>query len=273
MKSQWECYLQNLGEWQGSFTLLSPQGEQRDDTPSLLRLEGLDQNQKVRLTLQRQSQADVVLEFTSVGGGLKFFETGSFSQGTIQVAPFTEFGAELGLTQTNRRLRLVQIFNPTGELDRLTLIREQRRGTDAPERPPLTLDQLLGEWKGNAVTLYADLRSPVTYPTNLQIRRDGDTQLVQQLSFGDGSQSQTITSIASIEGSKLQFNQGPLPVQVLLLPDGASSTCPTCIKAGQPFFLEAGWLHQPNERQRLIRNYSDKGEWISLTLVTEHRAN
>lgn len=27
MRSQWECLLENLGEWQGSFTRFSPQGE------------------------------------------------------------------------------------------------------------------------------------------------------------------------------------------------------------------------------------------------------
>ncbi|MDJ0549650.1 MAG: DUF3598 family protein, partial [Microcystis sp. M49637_WE12] len=26
MLSQWECLLKNLGQWQGSFTRLSPQG-------------------------------------------------------------------------------------------------------------------------------------------------------------------------------------------------------------------------------------------------------
>ncbi|NJM69861.1 MAG: DUF3598 family protein [Scytonema sp. RU_4_4] len=31
MKSQWDCVLQNLGEWQGSFTHVSPQGELVED--------------------------------------------------------------------------------------------------------------------------------------------------------------------------------------------------------------------------------------------------
>lgn len=270
MKSQWECFLQNLGEWQGSFTLFSPQGELQQDTPSVLLLEGLDNHQTVRLTLQRRSQADLVLELNSVGGGLMFFETGAFSQGSIQIAPFTETGAELGLIYENRRLRLVQIMNPQGNLDRLTLIREQRRGTDAPERPPLTLDDLLGEWQGKAVTLYPDLRSPTTYSTNLQLRREGKTQVVQQLSFGDDGSEHTFTSIATVDGSRLLFEQGSLPMQVLLLPDGASATSPTHIKRGQPFFWEVGWLLQSDLRQRMIRRYDSKGAWVSLTLVTEH---
>jgi hypothetical protein len=39
----------------------------------------------------------------------------------------------------------------------------------------------------------------------------------------------------------------------------------------QSFILEVGWLIEPNLRQRMIRSYSDKGEWVSLTLVTERR--
>jgi hypothetical protein len=48
MRSQWECLLQNLGEWQGSFTRLSPQGELLEDIPSETILEGLNNNQTVR---------------------------------------------------------------------------------------------------------------------------------------------------------------------------------------------------------------------------------
>ncbi|WP_461936305.1 DUF3598 family protein [Nostoc sp.] len=74
MKSQWECFLQNLGVWQGSFTNFSPQGTLLKDTPSCLSLEGLNNNQTVRLTLSRSGQ-DMIREFSSVGGGLLFFET------------------------------------------------------------------------------------------------------------------------------------------------------------------------------------------------------
>lgn len=55
------------------------------------------------------------------------------------------------------------------------------------------------------------------------------------------------------------------------MPDGASSTCPLQIQPGQPFFLEVGWLLEPTLRQRMIRSYNSKDEWVSLTLVTERR--
>jgi hypothetical protein len=53
MKSQWDCVLQNLGEWQGSFTHFSPQGELVQDIPSILSLEGVNQNQAIHLVLKR----------------------------------------------------------------------------------------------------------------------------------------------------------------------------------------------------------------------------
>lgn len=268
MSAQWSYLLKNVGEWQGSFTRLSPQGAFVSDTPTIVSLEGLNDNQIMRQIVRRLSPPDEkVLEYGSLGRGVLFFENGAFSQGSIQFGPFSEFGAELGLIAGDRRLRLVQLFNRESSLDQLTLIREKRAGTDAPERPPLTVDDLLGEWHGDAVTIYPDWRNPDTYSTRLVVQRQGD-RLTQQLTFGEG---RSIESSARINGLVLEFDQGSQPVQVLLLPDGASSTCPTQIKPGQALFLEVGWLLQPDLRQRMIRSYASKGEWVSLTLVTERK--
>jgi hypothetical protein len=268
MKSQWECFLQNLGVWEGSFTNFSPQGMLLNDTSSRLCLEGLNNNQTVRLTLNRSGKDDVIREFMSVGGGLLFFENGSFSEGLIQLGPFSEFGGELAFNHENHRLRLVQLFDKNGQLSGLTLIREHLAGTPASERPPLQIQDLLGEWRGQAVTIYRDLRSPDIYSTTLKIQLDDTGRLMQSTSFGD----RIITSTASIKGSIILFDQDPQKqVQVLLLPNGASATSPLKVQLRQPLFLEAGWLIQPNLRQRMIRSYNEKGEWVSLTLVTEER--
>lgn len=278
MKPQWDCLLQNLGEWHGSFTRLSPHGELLQDTATVVSLEGLNNNQTIRQIVRRLTPPaeEKVLEYSSLGRGILFLETGAFSQGSIQFGPFSEFGAELGLIETrennipgDRRLRLVQLYNRQSQLDQLTLIRECRAHSDAPERPPLTVRDLLGSWQGEATTVYPDWQDPKTYTTTLEIEKWGD-RLMQQLKIG--TSGQIITSSAEINDSVLTFTQGTQTVQVLLLPDGGSSTCPTRIKSGQPFFLEMGWLLQPNLRQRLIRSYSDKGEWTSLTLVTERKA-
>ncbi len=276
MPSQWECLLKNLGEWQGSFTRLSSQGEQLEDTPTVVSLEGLNDNRTIRQSIRRslpdRAVDERVLEYSSLARSILFFENGAFSQGSMQWGPFSDFGAELGLIEGDRRLRLVQLFNRSSQLEQLTLIREKLAGSDTPERPTLTLEQLLGEWEGEAVTIYPDWRSPDTYPTQLKLNIDNSNRLVQQLTFGTGASVRTITSTARINGSILHFDQSPLSTQVLLLPDGASCNCPLAVKPGHFFVLEVGWLVQPNYRQRLVRSYSDKGEWVSLTLVKEQRA-
>lgn len=266
MPSQWEALLKNLGEWQGSFTRLSPQGEILEDIKSIVSLQGLNNNQTMRQII-RLGGNEKVLEYNSLGRSVLFFENGAFSQGSIQLAPFSEFGAELSLIHENRRLRLVQLFDKNSQLDTLTLIREHLTGTLNQQHPPLTVDDLLGEWQGKAVTIYPDWRSPDTYPTTIQLQLNSAGRLTQNLTWGD----RTITSSATIKNSIIQFDQNPqLPqVQILLLPNGTSATSPLKIQLRQPFFLELGWLLQPNQRQRIIRSYNEKGEWTNLTLVTE----
>ncbi|MBD2345309.1 DUF3598 family protein [Anabaena subtropica] len=267
MSSQWERLLLNLGEWQGSFTRFSPQGQLLNDIPTVVSLEGLNNNQTIRQII-RQADTEKVLEYSSLAKSVLFFANGAFSQGSIQFGPFSEFGAELGLIHENRRLRLVQLFNKNGQLDQITLIREHLAGTQTKENPPLQVDDLLGEWQGEATTIYPDWRSPDTISTNLKLQLDDNGRLIQTLNFA----GRTITTSAKIQNSIILFDQNPAKqVQVLLLPNGTSATSPLKVEVRQSFILEVGWLIQPNLRQRMIRSYSDKGEWVSLTLVTEQR--
>ncbi|MBD2597638.1 DUF3598 family protein [Nostoc spongiaeforme FACHB-130] len=268
MTSQWEYLLKNLGEWQGSFTRFSPQGVLLNDVKSVVSLEGLNDNKTIHQVVSREGQEDLVLEYSSLSKATLFFENGAFSQGSIQLAPFTEFGAELSLIYENRRVRLVQLFDKNGQLDKITLIREHLAGTEPVEHPPLTVNDLLGEWHGEAITVYPDWRSPDTFSSTLKLHLDDTGRLVQSLTFGE----RTITSTATIKDSIIHFDQDPQKqVQILLLPNGASATSPLQVKLRQPLFLEVGWLIQPNLRQRMVRSYNDKGEWVSLTLVTEQK--
>ncbi|MBW4624585.1 MAG: DUF3598 family protein [Brasilonema octagenarum HA4186-MV1] len=331
MKSQWDCVLQNLGEWHGSFTRVSPQGELMEDIKSVIYLEGVNDNQAIHLVLRRYyptlgseelQPQDLVLDFSSPGVGSRYFETGAFCEGPVYFGSRTPFGAEfsfiggdslpvveeqqhcrtgdasarptanpvlpeqgspnlrfgatrrslVGQYTGDRRMRLIQQFDSSNsQLYRLTLVREQRAGTNAPERPTLVLEDLLGEWEGIAVTLYLDSRPPVTTSTTLKLARTSQNECVQHLFWGEEETQHTMTIAADSKGSRLDFDHESLAYQVLLLPDGASSTCPTQIKPGHPFFLEVGWLFQPGLRQRMIRAYNDQGKWSSLTFVNEHR--
>lgn len=263
-------FLQNLGTWQGSFTTYSPQGEQREMIPSLLTLSEIPGRQGVKLVLQRDSAQfpqPLELEFNSLSRSLRFFETGSFSQGSMQFSPYSsQFGGELSLVTPDRRLRMVMGYNAQSDLDYVTLIREQRVGRQVPEQAPLQVDDLVGEWRGESMTLFADLRSPETTTSHLIIERVGNV-LKQQLQFGE----RLIETEATIAGNRLLYHQRPLPVQIMLLPDGASANCPLTIKPGHPFVLETGWLRTPTLRQRIIRSFNANGEWVGVTLVTERK--
>ena len=273
MENNWGNFLKNLGSWDGSFTQISTEGKLISSTPSLLTLEGLEGNQLVRFRVRRfandrseQPIVDNTQEYRSLGRQAVFFDTGAFSKGSLQVAPFAEFGAEYGFVAGDRRSRLVQLFGKQGSFDNLTLIRETRTGTDATMRPDLTVAQLVGKWIGTAQTVYADWKAPETSTVSLEITEVGG-RLQQQLTFGNRS----ISSTASIEGNQLQFDEGTTPRRMLLLPDGASSNTPLQISHREPFFVEAGWLLSAHDRQRLMRSYNEKGEWISSTHIVEHR--
>jgi hypothetical protein len=126
---------------------------------------------------------------------------------------------------------------------------------------------LLGKWEGIACTAYPDWTPSETFTTSLEIEEIDGGRLQQQLIFGE----QKIKSTARIDGNKLHFEGGALPRRILLLPDGTSCNTPSQVKLRQPFFLEVGWLVEDKERQRLIRSYNEKGEWVSSTLVTERK--
>lgn len=276
MTSQWDYFLKNLGEWHGSFTRISPQGEEVADTPTLVTLEGFNNNknvhQVVRYLPPDEPSRDVVVDYESLNRSIIFFPNGAFSQGSMQWGPYSTFGGEFGLIDNefgdgSRRLRMVELFNSSAKLEKVVLIREKLPDSNVPERPPLKVDSLIGEWSGEAITMYADLSNPTTFSSHLQIERQGENQIEQILSFG----TQNINSVARIEGSRLLFENSKLPSQILLLPDGASCNCPLEIKLGHNFVLEMGWLLEPKIRQRIIRTYNEKGNWVSCTLVTEKK--
>ncbi|MCU0523943.1 MAG: DUF3598 family protein [Elainella sp. Prado103] len=293
MISQWDCLLKNLGVWQGSFAHFSPLGIQQDEIPSRVTLAGVDDNRTIRQTIQKYSVQgnliyDRVLEYSSLNRSILFCETGAFSQGSLQYGLFAEFGAELGLIEGQRRFRLVQLFDRQGELSQLTLMREQLDlsgdlSGDLPApatqlsqpdpssiptnfSPTELLSALVGTWIGEAKTYYPDWREPTSSATHLTVAIEGN-QLFQTLQTGNFS----FSSVGQMAGSVIRFDQGNYPIQVVLLPGGGSSNAPISIPRGQAFFLEAGWLMAPDRRQRLIRSYDAKGEWVSLTLVTEKK--
>jgi hypothetical protein len=277
MKSQWECVLENLGEWVGSFTTVTPQGELIEDIPSIINLEGVRANQAIHLVLTRfyplpnsteRYPKQVVWDFsTPPGVGAIYFETGAFSSGILAVTAGVKTIGEFSLVAGDRRFRMIQMFDVNQQLDRVTFVREHRQGTTTPERPQLNILDLLGTWKGTATTFYADSESPIVTTTESTFTvRDLGYRLVE----GDNSIDLTV-AINDRAKRLLQFcdDEDGQSYQILLLPDGGHATTPTQIRLGHPFDLEIGWICQTGKRQRLVRRYDRTGKWYSATFITE----
>jgi hypothetical protein len=252
MKSQWECVLQNVGEWQGSFTLIAANGEILEDIPSHISLTGIDDNKTMHLVLNRWypvfgsselAPKELVMDFSAPGAGALFFETGAFSEGSLDTHTPNRFGSEFCLISPtqDRRLRIVQIFDEAKNFLRLTLIREQRQGSNARKQPPLLLEDFVGNWQGQATILKPH-------------KTDSEAAFIE-----------------TRQEDSLEFERDGLSYQTLLLPDGVFSTCPVNVRSNTAFFMEIGWLIAPNQRQRIIRQYDAAGNWIALMLVMETR--
>ncbi|MBE9223564.1 DUF3598 family protein [Cyanobacterium stanieri LEGE 03274] len=268
MSSQWERLLKNRGVWLGSFTQFSPRGEFIKDTPTEIKLEGLNEDKTIRLTVTRlgQDSPPHINEFTYLNRSIFLFEEGHFSKGNLQFSPFSTFGAEFGFCKEDRRLRMVQLFDKNSIFEQATLIREFRENTSKQEKPPLSLNQLIGEWQGEAITLYPDWREPEKYATKLILEEKGN-QVKQTIT----TPHLEFTSTAQVENNALTFSETGQQIRCLLLPDGASLTVPLKITHRQPFFLECGWLVESNQRLRIIRRYDETGAWQNVTLVTEFK--
>lgn len=274
MSSQWQNFLRNLGEWRGSFTSFDPSGQLLGTSRSLLNLDASEDRSVVHFRLRRYAEdssteeplQDSRQEVRSLGRQAVFFPSGAFSKGSLQVSPVTAFGAEYGFVSADRRLRLVQLFCEAGGFERLVLIREFRSGSDAAEGPPLTLEQLAGRWQGEALTVSADWPEPSAVSGTTSVRLMDGGQVEIHTAYGPFQALQS----GRREGDLLHLDGGG-SVRMQLLPDGASSTVPELVSHRSAFSVEAGWLPSPGRRERLIRRYNERGEWVASLHLTETR--
>jgi hypothetical protein len=271
MSSQWHNFLQNLGEWRGSFSSLNREGVVTDTTPSILTLEdaappGAGEGVEERLVrfrlrryangFEREPSRDVQQDYRTLGRQVVFFATGSFCKGSLQVAPNTASGAEFGFVAGDRRHRLVQLFDAAGAFDGLVLIREFRAGTDAQELPPLTAEQISGAWRGEAATMTADWPEIERAECTVRIESDGAGGLNLHTRIGSEPEERR----ASAEG------------RLLLLADGGFSLAPEQVSHRAACTVEAGWLCAPGRLERLIRRYDASGAWRSAQHLVLTRA-
>ncbi|NJM58930.1 MAG: DUF3598 family protein [Synechococcales cyanobacterium RU_4_20] len=204
------------------------------------------------------SPDEMIRSFQPPGPGplVPFFETGAFCQGSTFWSSQSRNGAELALTTPERRVRLVLLYAGLGGCSRLseiTLIRESRALSGAVESAPLTVEQLLGTWEGESVSLFPDGRELGGIQSRLTLQRVGDRPRTiahgqkrhrEQRHRGCGRRSHPHLH-SSHRGNQLLFESGPFPIQVLLLPGGASANGPLEVPVGEAFFWRwVGWWHR-----------------------------
>ncbi|WP_398327675.1 DUF3598 family protein [Vulcanococcus sp.] len=265
MSSQWDNFLRNLGEWRGSFASLDASGAVVESTPSILTLERGEEERLVHFRLRRfadgdlngEPSRDMSEDYRNLGRQVVFFESGTFCKGRLQVAPGIPFGGEFGFIHGDRRHRLVQLHNDDGNFTNLVLIREFRAGSNAEERPALSLDQLQGSWSGTAATITADWPEPDH--TSCRFEVSGIPQGALRI------QTCTDTNSDSVEAGSTE------PLQLTWMGDGGYHITPRHVDHRNAFAVEAGWLSAPDRLERLIRRYDASGAWTSATQIIAAR--
>ncbi|MEL7086180.1 MAG: DUF3598 family protein [Cyanobacteria bacterium J06597_1] len=270
MSDIWENFFKNSGVWKGCFNRFTPGGKLVSVTPSCLTLaRSGDTSASFQIVRYPEGKAaeEFKTEFSSINRSSIFFPDGSFSKGSMQLSPFSEFVAELSLTLPSERLRLVQAFQPGGGGDYLVLIQETREGCEQIQRPRVSFDRLCGLWRGQAMTYLNNWFALDPVDTESKLERLPSGQWLYSWQVGsDRGQAQ-----ARLDGSRLLFEQDGQPYQLLLLPYGGASLCPIAIQRHAPFRCELMFFVDSTIRLRIIRRYLSDGSWVDQSLIREEK--
>lgn len=292
MKSQWQCIQQNIGTWHGSFTQFSPEGALVKDTASVLTLEETEPGKKMQLTLEREAEGSnpsiVRREFSHPGPApyVYFFETGAFSQGSSQWAAFSQFGAEMSIKVSDRRVRFVIMYdgleNGTSQLKHVTLICETKSERISVSQPRPRIQQLIAYFKGEASILHADMSPMTTGYSEWLAGTTGNGGIVLDLKESGGQPGSFFQelSLSNDHPPEIAFSfakpitlSGHLIYQLMPLPNGAYCLLPQTLEKNAAFRLEVGWLRTDGERSRLIRYYDTRGVWTETALIEDRLAS
>lgn len=239
----WDGLAQHLGRWQGRFIQFDPVGLiPIGERQSLITFEALAgggiQQTNVYFELEepiedgRPGQSWV---YHDLAGGLRFFPDGSFSNGRLQLAPFSDFGAEQGFLWQDRKARVVTQFARGGELSGITVILEVR-GSWAEQgfqTSLLTPDRIHRSWRGRQICF----KTSDLIPTESPIEFSGS----------------------------LQQNLGLLPGNLWI--SGARQVPDPLKHRDRSFRLELGWMPDPQVYLQLIREYDSQGAWQQITWI------
>ncbi|ESA37075.1 hypothetical protein N836_04505 [Leptolyngbya sp. Heron Island J] len=284
---QWSYIRKNVGEWRGAFMQFSPMAHQVSETPSVLTLKEDRPNQHMTLVLKRTPPGKTThtlerdLGYPGAIPYVCFFPTGAFSQGAMQRYPCSSFGAEFSLLSDHRRMRLVQLYKGSASgdhiLDYVTLIPEYRfsdQGTPSETMPPvLTIDTLLGEWRGECLYLPATMETPQVSTSYWQAQ-GSKQELILSFTPDDNRPDQKTPKtvpqrFTPVDQQRWQAVEQSL--QLWLLPGNVSCTVYPQLPKHYGAQIELCWYLSTHQRQRIVRDYDDTGNWLGTSLMLEAR--
>jgi Domain of unknown function (DUF3598) len=264
MKNQMQCLAIHLGQWEGIFTDFSPDTKFIGQKESVILFEEPEPN-VIRQINRYPGCADKVWEYRNLSGGLQFFEDGSFSNGRIQLAPFSAFATEQGFLHGDYKARMVHLFDIEGKASGVTVIRETRGPQQNPAPMHDSLESLLGIWSGEALVLSADWSEAEKFESELILEKVG-VQVHRQSKIGVHTVDEHGAykdGFVDFDGYRMVFYPGHMmaisPWQLPLLSSDKS------------FLIETGWFIEPRLSHRIIRYYDAKGAWQKTVLIKEQR--
>jgi hypothetical protein len=264
MKNQIQCLAMHLGQWEGVFTDFSPEAKFIGQKESVILFEEPEPN-VIRQTNRYPGCADKVWEYRDLSGGLRFFEDGSFSNGRVQLAPFSAFATEQGFLYGDYKARMVHLFDTDGKASAVTTIQETRGSHQNPTPVHDSLESLLGVWSGEALVLSADWSEAEKFESALILEKVG-VQVHRQSKIGVHTVDEKGTyrdGFVNFDSYRMVFYPGNLlaisPWQLPLLSSDKS------------FFIETGWFIESGVSRRMIRHYDSKGSWQRTVLIKEQK--
>jgi len=227
------CRYHATGDWHGTWTKYSPQGEGIESFQGVRSLHTSQDSSEINHQ-NHYTYADGRSELKTFGPYKKpltraLFLDNSFSWGSTKVESGSTFGFETGFRYENNRASAAIIYDDSGSLQHITIIPEHLASfAEEPPRPPVL--ELSRNWQGTLKRMTPDLI--VSPPVATSWKRLEDL---------------------SEDYLTLHF------------PDGISASCPRQIENEKKFFMALDWLVNPTLLQRGIRHYDQSG-FTSLTL-------
>ncbi len=248
----WQNFCANhLGNWHGTRTRYSPQGEVKEwfeafrifqantdrteitHTNRNIYTDSTTEEQSWQFSKHSNNFSDGIMHPITERMRFLALEQGAAAGVYKEIEEQVPLGVELFLRNETLRYSLVSVYGKDGSLWRITLIREDKVAYPnnywSNEVNLLAERNLSGNWTGTSVKMTPDLKVSAEFSAELQL---------------------------TIEGNK-----------TLYFPDGITLSCPNEVKVGKPANITTTWLIKPDLLQQISVDYNNSGDFAELKFL------